>query len=77
MNIEKTVIECAAIAYQADASAITLNTDIREDLSTQSLKMVAFISCIEDELDVQIDLQDATNLKTIQDFVNKVNELMG
>ena len=77
MNIEKTVIECAALAYQVDASAITLTTDIREELSTQSLKMVAFISCIEDELDVQVDLREAADLKTIQDFVNKVNELMG
>lgn len=73
--IEKTVIECAAQAYCVDAASITLDTDIREQLSNQSLKMVAFISCIEDELDVQIDLRDAAKLKTIRDFVAKVNEL--
>ena len=75
MKIEKTVIKCAAEAYGVDEASITLDTDIREQLSNQSLKMVAFISCIEDELDVQIDLREAGKLKTIHDFVDKVNQL--
>jgi acyl carrier protein len=73
-NIEKTVIECAAEAYGVDAATITLDTDIREELSNQSLKLVAFISAIEDELDVQIDLADAGKLKTIRDFVEKLSQ---
>ena len=75
MAIENTVIECAAQAYCVDAATLTLDTDIREQLSNQSLKMVAFISCIEEELDVQIDLRDAGKLKSIRDFVDKVNQL--
>lgn len=76
-KVEETVIQCAATAYRADASAITLDTDIREDLSNQSLKLVAFISGIEDELDVEIDIAEAGNLKTIRDFVDKVNQAAG
>lgn len=72
---EQTVINCAASAYRVDASTITLDTDIREGLSNQSLKLVAFISGIEDELDVEIDIAEAGNLKTIRDFVDKVNQL--
>ena len=75
MKIEETVIKCAAEAYSVDESSITMDTDIREELSSQSLKMVAFISCIEEELDVQIDLREAAGLKTIRDFVDKVNQL--
>jgi len=75
MNIEKTVIACAAEAYGVDESTITLDTDIREDISNQSLKLVAFIATIEEELDVQIDLGEAGGLKTIRDFVDKVNQL--
>ena len=66
---EEKVIRCAAEAYGVDASTITLDTIIREALSNQSLKLLAFISSIEEELDVSIDLSDAMKLKTIRDFV--------
>ena len=68
-TIEEKVIRCAAEAYGVDASAITLDTIIREALSNQSLKLIAFISSIEEEFDVSIDLSDAMKLKTIRDFV--------
>lgn len=75
MQIKNTVIACVATAYGADASKITLDTDIREELSNQSMKLVVLISLIEDELDVKIDMRDAAQLKTVNDFVNKVNQL--
>jgi acyl carrier protein len=73
-TIEKTTIRCAAEAYGVDAEAITLDTRIREELSNKSLLMVAFISSIEEELDVKIDLRDAMKLFTIRDFAGKVSE---
>lgn len=76
-KVEETVIQCAATAYRVDAANITLDTDIREDLSNQSLRLVAFISGIEDELDVEIDIAEAGSLKTIRDFVDKVNQEAG
>ncbi len=74
-KIEKTVIECAAEAYNVDEATLTLDTDIREELSRQSLMLVAFISCIEEELDVAVDLREAADLKTLGDFAKKVDEL--
>lgn len=76
-DTEAKVIECLADAYDTDASAITLDTDIREQISNQSMKMIAFISNIEDALDVEIQLREAGNLITVRDFVNRVNELLG
>ena len=73
--IEQKVIECAAEAYQVDASKITLDTDVREELSSQSMKLVAFISVIEDELDAEISMRDAAQLKTIRDFAQRVVEM--
>lgn len=75
MNIEQKVIECAAEVYGVDAAAITVNTDIREELSNQSIKLIAFISVIEDELDAAISIPEAGGMKTIGDFVKKVEEL--
>ncbi len=75
MTIEEQVIGCAAGAYGVDVSSITLDTNVREQLSNKSLKLLVFISNIEDELDVSIELRDAAKLVTIRDFVDKVNHL--
>ncbi len=76
MNIEEKIIECAAEIYGKDPSEITAETDIREELSNQSIKLIAFISSIEDELDASISIPEAGGLKTIGDFVKKVEELL-
>lgn len=68
-EIVKTVIACAAEAYEVDEDEIALNTDIREDLSNQSMKMIAMLAGIEEELDVTIEIPEAGNLNTIRDFV--------
>lgn len=73
-EIARTVIACAAEAYGVDAASLTLETDIRADLSNESMKMIVMISQIEDELDVEIEIQEASLLNTLADFVNKVKE---
>ena len=70
----QTVIEAAADAYGVDVASITLATDIREDLSNESMKMIVMISTIEDQLNVTIEIQEASNLNTIGDFVSVVRE---
>lgn len=75
-DVAKQVIEAAADAYGVDASEITLNTALREDLSNESMKMIVMISTIEDELNVTIEIQEASFLMTIADFVKVVRERM-
>ena len=77
MSIEEQVIQCAAEAYEKDAAGITPDTNIREELSNQSLVMIAFISTIEDALGVSIELRDAAGLNTVGDFIAKVTALLG
>ena len=73
-EVAQKVIEAAADAYGVEESEINLATDIREDLSNESMKMIVMISTIEDELNVVIEIQEASLLNTIADFVNKVRE---
>lgn len=75
MDFLAKVIECAAEVYGVDKETITEDTDIREELSNQSIKLIAFISFIEDELDASISIPEAGSLKTIGDFAKKVEEL--
>ena len=76
-EVVKTVIACTAEAYEIDEEEITLQTDIREDLSNQSMKMIAMLAGIEEELDVTIEIPEAGNLNTILEFVNRVKEKKG
>ncbi len=75
-EVAQTVIRCAAESYGVDAGGLTLATDIREDLSNESMKMVVMISQIEDELGVTIEIQEASLLNTLGDFVDKAKEKM-
>ncbi|MCI8895422.1 MAG: acyl carrier protein [Lachnospiraceae bacterium] len=75
-EVARTVFACAAEAYGVDESELTLETDIREDLANESMKMIVMISQIEDELDVEIEIQEASLLNTLEDFINKVKEKM-
>lgn len=71
-EIAKKVIECASAGYEIDESEISLKSDIRMDLSNQSIKMIIMISEIEDALGVTIEITEAANLVTIEDFVRLV-----
>ncbi|MBR2842563.1 MAG: hypothetical protein IKG00_06325 [Lachnospiraceae bacterium] len=75
-EIIKKVIECAAMVYEVDESEITPETDIREDLSAQSIKVIAFVGGLEEAFGVVIDFAEAGELITIADFANKVKEMM-
>lgn len=74
-TIEEKVLQCVAQAYTTDADQLTLDTDIRADLSNVSMKLLVLISAIEDDLDVEITMADAGQLRTIGDWAKKVEEL--
>lgn len=50
-----------------DASEVTLDTNIREDLDADSLDLFQVINDIEDEFDVKIDTEDG--FETVGDLV--------
>ena len=75
-DITNKVIECAAMVYEVEESEISPETDIREDLSAQSIKIIAFIGGLEEAFGIMIDFVDAGELVTIGDFVNKIKEYM-
>ena len=73
-RVAQAVIACAAEAYETDAGQITFETDIRQDLSNASIKMIVMLSGIEDALGVTIEIMEAGSLNTIGDFVKAVKE---
>ena len=73
-EIAMSVMVAAAEAYSVDLEKLTMETDIREDLSNESMKMIVMISTIEEELGVTIEIQEASLLNTLGDFKEKVIE---
>lgn len=75
-TVLKAIFDAVAEGYDVDPSEITMDTDIREDLSPQSMKMIVMLSGIEDALDITIDIVEAGEINTIAELVEKVREKM-
>ncbi len=71
-EVAETVFECASVGYEMDMDGITFDSDIRLDMSNQSIKMIVMISEIEDELGITIEITEAAELVTMGDFVRLV-----
>jgi acyl carrier protein len=71
------VISMVAKILKLDPQGINGSDRLREDLGMDSLASLELLSCISDELDVDIELDEAMELATIDDacaFVKRVTE---
>ena len=71
-ELEVQIIDMIATIYNKDAEALSVETNMREELTGSSVLMVALVSEIENELDVMIQLSDAAACTTIGDLIDKV-----
>ena len=71
-ELEVQIIDMIATIYNKDAEALSVETNMREELTGSSVLMVGLVSEIENELDVMIQLSDAAACTTIGDLVDKV-----
>ena len=71
-QLEAQIIGFFSITYGKDASDLSRDTLIREELSPASMLMVSLVSHIENELDVMIPLPETNKLKTIGDVIDMV-----
>ena len=73
-ELEAQIIEMIATIYNKDAEDLSVETNMREELTGSSVLMVALVSEIENELDVMIQLADAAACTTIGDLIDRVEE---
>ena len=57
------------------AESITLESRIAEDLGADSIDAIELIMGVEEEFDIEISDDEATNIKTIADLVDVINKL--
>ena len=68
MMFEK-ICEILAEKFDADASAMTMETSIKDDLKADSLDVVTLLMCIEDEFGVTVSDEEAQELRQVGDIV--------
>lgn len=57
------------------AEKVSLDSRIKEDLEADSIDAIELIMGVEEEFDIEISDDEATNIKTIADLVDVINKL--
>lgn len=71
MEFEK-VKEIIVDSLSCDEDAVTLDANLKEDLDADSLDAVELIMAVEEEFDIEIPDEKATEIKTVQDIVDYI-----
>ena len=64
--------EILADQLDSDSDAMTMDSDIANDLGADSLDVVELLMSIEDEFDIEIPDEEIENIKTIGDLVRYI-----
>lgn len=75
-ELETQVLNMVAASYKQEAANLSMETLFKEELGGASVQMVALVAEIENELDVELMLADASGCATIGDLVNLIEEEM-
>lgn len=68
------ICEILADKFQVEASTLTMETRIKEDLNADSLDVVELMMDLEDETGVTIEDEEAAKMSTIGDIVEYVEK---
>lgn len=68
------ICDLLAEKFDADASTMTMETTIKEDLKADSLDVVELMMDLEESFGVTISDEEAVKLSTIGDIVNYIEE---
>ena len=68
------ICELLADKFDADASTMTMDTKIKEDLNADSLDVVELMRDLEENFGITISDEEATQMSTIGDIVKYIEE---
>ena len=72
----KKIIEIVAEELAVDKDEVTEDSSFIEDLGADSLDVVELVMAFEEEFDVEIPDEDAENIRTVEDAVNYLDEIL-
>lgn len=68
------ICELLADKFDADASTMTMDTKIKEDLNADSLDVVELMMDLEENFGITISDEEATQMSTIGDIVKYIED---
>ncbi len=68
-------ILCEQLDLEEDA--VTMRSDIADDLGADSIDLVDLIMSLEDEFDMELPDEDIANIRTVGDIVNYIEARKG
>ena len=68
------ICELLADKFDADASTMTMDIKIKEDLNADSLDVVELMMDLEENFGITISDEEATQMSTIGDIVKYIEE---
>ncbi len=68
------ICELLADKFDADASTMTMDTKVKEDLNADSLDIVELMMDLEENFGITIPDEEATEMSTIGDIVKYMEE---
>jgi len=66
-----------SVATRTQATVITADTRLVEDLALDSLDLVGVLMKMEDHFDIKIDLDEVGNIRDVADLAAQVETLRG
>lgn len=68
------ICELLAEKFDADASSMTMDTSIKDDLNADSLDVVELMMDLEEQFGITISDEEAMKLSTIGDIVKYIDD---
>jgi acyl carrier protein len=68
------ICELLADKFDADASSMTMETSIKDDLNADSLDIVELMMDLEEQFGIAISDEEAMELSTIGDIVKYIDD---
>jgi acyl carrier protein len=63
--------------FVPQGQAVKEDTDLVADLGLDSLKVMKIVESVEDRFDISIPLNVLPDVRTVQDFVQQIQKLIG
>ena len=75
-NILEKVIDIVAEELAVDRDEVTEDSSFIEDLGADSLDVVELVMAFEEEFDVEIPDEDAEDIRTVEDAVSYLENIL-
>lgn len=73
-ELEAQVLTMVAMSFKQNVENLSTSTSFKEDLGGASIQMVALVSEIENELDVELMLSEASACATVGDLTDLIEK---